>query len=458
VSRRLLIAVSPGELWAALTEEGALVELRVLRPDAASRVGELHLGRVVALRPELPAALVDIGLDRPGFLSAEDAAPGQGITGLHEGQAVLVQVRKDPRADKAAGVSLRPRLQGRFLDLTPRRPGITVAKGIAADEAERLTTVLAAGPGEGFTIRTAAAGAPADALAAEVAALRGRWRAIERAARGATPPQRLEAPVPPAAALIAELSPDAVVIDDRAAFAEARAWLVRNAPELADRLTLHAEREPLFEAAGIASEIEGALAPRVPLPGSGALTIDITAAATMIDVDSGSGGALSANLAAAGVAARQIRLRNLSGPIVIDFIGLKRRGDRGRVLDALAAALANDPAGCEILGWTRLGHVELVRKRRHAPLLELMFERPPGGGLVKTAAATAFEALRRAAREAEASPARPLALHLHPEVAAVLGEGEARPARHLLEQRLGRPFALVAEPGRARDTFDIRPA
>src|SRR6185437_11518565 len=109
-----------------------------------------------------------------------------------------------------------------------------------------------------------------------------------------------------------------------------------------------------------------------------------------------------------------------------------------------------DPAGCEILGWTRLGHVEVVRKRRHAPLPELLFERPPGGGLVKTAATTAFEALRRAAREAQASPARPLALRLHPEVAAVLGDGEARAARHLLEQRLGRPFALIAEPDRRR--------
>ena len=122
MSSELLLSSSPGELWAALVRDGALEGLRVLRAGRSGRVGEVLLGRIVALKPELPAALVDIGLDRPGFLSAEDAQPGAGLAGLQEGQAVVVQVTKEARGDKATGLTLRLRLAGRLLALTPGRP------------------------------------------------------------------------------------------------------------------------------------------------------------------------------------------------------------------------------------------------------------------------------------------------------------------------------------------------
>jgi ribonuclease G len=132
---------------------------------------------------------------------------------------------------------------------------------------------------------------------------------------------------------------------------------------------------------------------------------------------------------------------------------MRDRRDRERVQDALAAALAYD-IDTEVLGWTRLGHLELVRKRREAPLAELLFERTAGGGLAKTAMTVALEALRALAREAETMPARALVLRVHPEVAAVLA-GEAVAARQELESNLGRPIEIVATPGRARDGFDI---
>ncbi|HEX5452192.1 MAG TPA: ribonuclease E/G, partial [Stellaceae bacterium] len=142
------------------------------------------------------------------------------------------------------------------------------------------------------------------------------------------------------------------------------------------------------------------------------------------------------------------------GPIVIDFVGMRRRGDRARLRDALAAALADD-GDSDVLGWTRLGHLEVMRKRRHAPLPELLFERMPGGGMVKRPLTVALEALRALAREAAARPLRTIALHVHPEVTAVF-DGPARGARRELEARLGQAIGIVAEPGRARDTFDIR--
>lgn len=399
MSRTLFIAVSPGEIWAALAEEDALAALRLMRSAAASRVGAVFLGRIVALQPELPAALVDIGLDRPGFLDARDADKKRGIAGLTEGQALIVEVSKDARADKATG----------------------------------LRVLRASGE---------------------------RRAAIEAAARAAKPPARLETPPSALAALLQSFvkpMPDRIVIDDRVAFAEARNFLAQK-PDLAARLALYAEAAPLFEHAGLAGAIDEVLSPRVALPGGGALHIEATHAATIIDVDSGKETALAANLAAARALARQIVLRNLAGPIVVDFVGMKQRGAREQVLATLKKALAADAEKPEILGWTRLGHLELVRRRRHAPVSDLLFERIADGALRKTALTIALEALRAVAREDRARAGGALTLVAHPDIVAVLSEGEGLAARQELAARLGRPLLLEAQPLRVRETFDLRPS
>lgn len=466
MSGELLIASSPGELWAALVRDRELAALRVFRAGAGARPGEVFLGRVVALKPELPAALVDIGVDRAGFLSAEDALSPAGFAALHEGQAVVVQVTKEARGDKATGLSMRLRLAGRALELTPARPGIGAEKTLGTEERPRLVALLGkiARPGEGFILRQAASGASTAMLEQEAETLRARWRKIEAESRAGAPPRSLDGGVRPVVLALEEFapaSPDAVILDDRAAYGEARRWIARHRPELAERVSLHREATPLFEERGIAGEIATVLAPRVPLAGGGGIIIEQTAAATMIDVDLGGAGErgrdaeraiLAANLAAAKEVAHQIRLRGLAGPIVVDFIGMRRREHRERVRETLATALAGE---AELLGWTRLGHLELVRTRRQAPLAELLFERAPDGGRVKTPLTVALEALRAMAREAAAAAPRAPALHLHPEVAAAL-DGPGRAARQELERRLGRPVAIVSEPGRARESFDLR--
>ncbi len=398
MSRTLFVSVSPGEIWAALDVKSELAALRLQRMAAPSRAGEIYLGRVVALRPELPAAWIEIGLDRPGFLDARDADPRRGLAGLTEGEALIVEVVKEARADKAVGLRV-----------------------LRAKDARRA--------------------------------------AVEAAARAATPPTRLDTPQPPILSLLAAFSkpwPDRIVIDDRSSFAQARGFLARQNSDLSDRLVLYTGTAPLFDHAGLIGAIEKALQPRVALPGGGALHIEATHAATVIDVDSGKAAALAANLEAARVAARQIRLRNLAGPIVVDFVGMKKRGDREKVLAAFQEALAADPEKPELLGWTRLGHVELVRRRREAPLAEILFETVPGGPLRKTALTVALEALRAAEREALAQPGRALSLSAHPDVIATLAAGEGRAARQALELRLGRALALAAEPQRTRESFDIR--
>ncbi len=398
MSRELFIAVSPGEIWAALTENETLVALRLVRSFAPSLTGEVYLGRVVALRPELPAALVDIGQARPGFLDAADIDRKRGLLGITEGQSLIVEVVKEARADKAAGL--------RMLRASPER--------------------------------------------------RAR---IDAEAKKAEAPARLELPPPAIVALLGEFMkppPDRIVIDDRGTVAEARLFLRHEHPDLIARLEFHGESAAIFEHVGLAADIEEVLAPRVELSGGGSLYIEMTHAATMIDVDSGKAQPVAVNLAAAAAAARQIRLRNLAGAIVIDFVGMKGKADRDKVLAALRTALAADREKPEILGWTKLGHVELVRRRRRAPIPEILFEHAPDGSPRKSALTVAFEALRVAERAARAEPSRRVALAVHPEIAAVLDEGEGKAARTMLEGRLGHALAIEAQPQRARDLFDVR--
>ena len=396
MSKTLACQVSPGEVWAALEEEGELIGLRVAREGDADIVGGVFLGRIVALRPELPAVLLDIGLERPGFLDARDVDRKRGIAGLTEGQALIVEVAKAARADKAAGLRvLRP------------------------SDARR------------------------DAFAA--------------AARDATPPARLDQPE---AAILRAAKPllhgevERVLIDERGALMALR----RAHPELAERLVLHGDDTPLFETLGIAEQLDAVLQPRVALPGGGAIFIEASHAATMIDVDGGTRGALGANRAAAAAIARQIRLRHLAGPIVIDFVGMKSREERDTVTAALKAALSDNDETPELLGWTKLGHFELIRPRREPPLADLLFEQAADGTQRKTALTLGLEALRDVAREAAARPGKAFVLAVHPDIAAALDEGAGQAARHWLEARLGRALLVTAEPQRARDAVDIRTA
>jgi Ribonuclease G/E len=394
VSKTLACQVSPGEVWAALTEAGELIGLRVAREGDADVVGGVFLGRIVALRPELPAVLVDIGLDRPGFLDARDVDRKRGIDGLTEGQALIVEVTKAARADKAAGLRVL-------------RPADT------------------------------------------------RRAAFEMAARDATPPARLDPPEP---AILRAAKPllregiERVLVDDRGAMMALR----RAHPDLAATIAFHADDTPLFETLGIAEPVDAVLQPRVPLPGGGAIFIEVSHAATMIDVDGGQQGALAVNRAAAAAIARQIVLRNLAGPIVVDFVNLKSREDRDKVTAALKAALAENNETLELLGWTKLGHFELIRPRREPPLAERLFEQAPDGTIRKTALTLALEALRSVARESVARPGKSFALAVHSDIAAALDQGAGQAARLWLEARLGRRLAIAAEPQRARDAIDIR--
>jgi len=396
---RLFVAGRNGGRQIALVEDRRLVEFRVDRAETASRIGEIHLGRVLRVEKGIDAAFVELGLDRPALLPLADH-DGKAA----EGDAVLVQIARDGREGKGARVTGRPVLPGFALVFDPHHPGVSVSQRIAdRDTAARLGAAVRslAEPGEGFIVRAAALAATPAALAAEAARLRAAWREIGARRAGLKPPFCLHrddavvALLRDAGAEVAE-----IVVDTRGAADTLRPRLEAALPDLASRLVVRPPRDWVPSANEIDEQVEAALEPEVPLPSGGTLLVEPGRTLTAIDVNSGGAASdpggkragerrfLEANLEAAAEIARQLRLRNIGGIVVIDFIDLKAPPARARVVDALKAAVGDDPAPCWVGPMSRLGLVEMTRRRRGPSLAETLTAACPtcgGAGRVPVA-------------------------------------------------------------------------
>jgi ribonuclease G len=467
--RELIVSAIPGEWRAALVEGGVAVEVAVERGEGFE-AGSIHLGRVRRLLPALGAALVDIGGDRPAFLPQSEIVP-RGRR-LDEGQRVVVQIRREAQGGKAVQATLRSVLRGRFAELLPGRSDLGGDDALTPEERTHLLATVAAAAhtpaalvppslrmrGEGLP-QDPAIGlrimepTPIETLINEAKFLCERWLDIGGRAARLDPPARLYPAATLAAALASTLpAADRVVVDEPGAIPEIRT-------AFPDAEVVH-EPENQWPV-DLDTLFDEALSPTIALSGGGSVHIEPVRAATFIDVDSGTPEAgspertaLAINIAAAVVIARQLRLRRLGGGIVIDFVGLDDRSARERVRAALALSLAADPARPEILGWTRLGHLELVRPRRLRPLAEVLLE--ACGRPTKTAVTVAHEALRRLRREERAQPGRHWRLTVAPDVAAALA-GPAASALAAFEQRSGRKTAVAADPSLERGQFQISP-
>ncbi|MFQ6018546.1 MAG: ribonuclease E/G [Kiloniellaceae bacterium] len=390
MSVRLLISALPGETRAAWVAEGRLRDLVVLRDDRPWIADNIYCGRIQAVDKGLAGAFVDIGCARPGFLPL-----GEGPKGLSQGDAVIVRVKREPGPDKGA------RLTARFGELPP-----------------------------------------------DVAA----------AAQRARPPALLRRAADPIVAALGLAEPPAeIVIDDPAAFAEAKQALGPR-PDLLARLKLDLDPAPLFEREGIEEAIEALLEARAALPSGGSLLIEPVQSLTAIDVNSARHGgaakarALDVNLEAAAEIPRQLRLRALSGLIVVDFLELGEAAARQRVVEELQRGLKDDPAPCRVFPMSASGLVEMTRRRSRPALHEILTEPCGVGGRVKDPVTLAYQALRAVRRAARGAPGHRVSVSAAPGVVAAL-EGPAKPARAALEGRLGRPIELRAE--RHRDGFEI---
>lgn len=368
MSLELVIQSTPFGMRSGLLDDGRLLEVSLLDADAMPVRGQIWLGRVRAVDHDLDAAFVDCGLGRDGWLAARDAPleAGQGRgtpigQRVREGQAIIVQGRRDPQGGKGARLTAEVTLTGPCLLYRPHRP-----------------------EGGQFECRPDV-GASEEELRAEAERLRAVWQAVLGKAREASPPARLHGPTDPLPWLLIEhlgADPERILVAAPAILARARSWLAEWRPSRLDRL----EHMPdAFAATGAEEQLAAALEPVVPLAGGGALIIEPTTALTAIDVDGGGRRPLEVDLEAAAEIARQLRLRQLGGTIVVDFVDLPGKRERARLFSAVRTALAADPLPVQAFAMSALGLVEISRQRVGPSLAERLGRTCPsceGGGRV----------------------------------------------------------------------------
>lgn len=476
MSAEILINAGVGEIRIAHLCHGRLEQLSFERTiggeegtrNCHSHIGDVILGRVQRVLPGMQAAFVDIGFERSGFLGLREArnlarkpCDEAAISDcVREGEALLVQVIKDPIGDKGARLSAGVTLPGRLLVMTPGQAGIAVSRRIE-DEAQRavLTSLgeqlLATEsdklvPGAGFIFRTAAQGATLDELAQDARALADIWRCIEERRKTARPPATLYrdlGPIERAMRDVVRGDVGRVLIDDAGAAEAARAYCRKAMPGA--EIRIEQAGRGLFEDYGLEEEIARLSRPRVALPSGGWITIETTEALTAVDVNSGSfvqsGGleetSLAVNLEAAAETGRQIRLRGIGGLIVVDFIHLSEGSHAARVLAALEQSLSFDRAPVQISPMTEFGIVAITRKRLREPLARrtsMACGGCGGTGRAATADGMALEILRRVEREAAASPGAELVVTAAPEVVAWLTRHGEEVGQALLRRGAGR--------------------
>ena len=403
VGRYLMcVRVQPQAIQIAVLEGRSLIEHYVSRrqDDATQIDGNVYLGRVQNVLPGMEAAFVDIGTPKNAVLyrgdvryDAEDVVEGGSETPparieqlLRPGQTVLCQVTKNPIGTKGARLTQEVSLPGRFVVLIPNSDTYGISKRLGDEERKRLRRVLddVRPPGHGLIVRTAAEGASADELSRDVALLLRQWADIDARARKSSAPALLYREPDLAVRVIREeFSHDyrGVVIDDRELYEEVRSYVGNITPELADRVELFdegAEHLPLFERFHIHEQLHKALDRKVWLPSGGSLIIERTEALTVIDVNTGKNVGSSSleetvfrnNLEAAEEVARQLRLRDIGGIIVIDFIDMEIRKNRDEVIRAFREALARDKTRTQVFEISELGLVEMTRKRVSEGLVE----------------------------------------------------------------------------------------
>jgi len=372
----------------AYMEDGQLVELSVERSTSNSLVGNVYKGRVVNVLPGMQAAFVDIGMSKNAFLYVDDALPHHEEKQpaakpsidelLSPGDERIVQIMKDPLGGKGARVTTHYSLPGRLLVYLPQADYIGISKKIEQEsERNRLRSLveMILEPGEGVILRTNAEGESAEALAADLQALRARWETAMRLGANAKAPAELHRDSGLMERMVRDIvTPDTeeLIFDDPLCLEETKAFLRRSVPELEQRMRLYEDAaHPLFDKFGINEQIRKAFHPHVRLPRGGYLVWDQTEALTVVDVNTGKYTGDSdleetvfhTNMEAAGEIARLLRLRDLGGIIIVDFIDMAQEEHRVQVVQLLETLIKRDRTKCQVVGWTRLGLLEITRKK-----------------------------------------------------------------------------------------------
>lgn len=472
MKREILVSATPQESWVALLEDGQLVELMFDRPDQDRIVGDIFLGKVDAVLPGIQAAFVDIGTEKAGFLHVsdlnlddgdpEDEDGGNGNGGgrgghrrnrklppiqdhIQKGQEILVQVTKEPISTKGPRLTAQVSLPGRFLVYMPYSSHVGVSRKIEGrDQRSRLRKmakeVLPPDSG-GIIVRTVSEEVTQKTLDAEFQRLHEMWQKIKRRADSSSAPAAVHREAKLVSGVIRDLFSDrfeALRIDNKGVYNEVVEYVKSVDPDLMDRVHFHSGEVPLFDTHGVDEEIAQIFQRRVDLKSGGYIIIEPTEALISIDVNTGrftgkgknkdpEQTILKTNLDAAREIAKQLRLRDVGGIIVLDFIDMESQENRDKVIHELRSHLGRDRARTKAFEVSSLGLVEMTRQRVRPPLIHSLTEicaSCGGAGRVYTPATVVRRIERSIRRAAAAKQERRLVVRVHPEVALQVVEDE----------------------------------
>ena len=481
MNEEILINVTPQETRVAVMQQGVAQELHVERSASRGIVGNIYVGEVSRVLPGMQSAFIQIGLDRAAFLHVadiwfhrqnhEDPKPIERI--LHGGQRLLVQVIKDPIGTKGARLSTQISIAGRLLVYLPQESHIGISQRIEDENdrallREKLQHLIPAVETGGYIVRTMAETASEKELGADIGYLRKLWSDIQEKSRAIAAPALLYQDLSLALRVLRDFVNDQsgrMMVDSRETYLRMQAFANEYTMPFVDRIHHYTGDRPLFDLYGVEEEIERALARRVPLKSGGYLIIDQTEALTTIDVNTGGfvGGRnfddtiFKTNLEAAQVIARQLRLRNLGGIIIIDFIDMSREEHQGAVLAELRKQLARDRTKITVSGFTQLGLIEMTRKRTRESLAHMLCEPCAicqGKGTVKTARSVTYDILREILREARQFNPREFRVVASPQVIELFLDEESQ---HLagLSEFIGKSVSLQSETAMGQEQYDI---
>jgi len=484
--RELLISVDVGEQRVAVVEDDKVAEAYLERPERRSIAGNIYKGVVDNVLPGMEAAFIEIGLEKNGFLYVDEViAPelegrsrGRKIQDLlSRGQEVMVQAVKDPMKSKGARLTTEISLPGRFVVFVPHGEGLGVSRRLDDDERTRLRDILKSLDVKkgGVIIRTAAEGASAEDIERDLVFLQRLWRTIEARAKNAKTPalvyQEAELPLRVVRDLFTEDFEKAFVDHERT-YKRVMGYLKKTSPHMAERVVRYRDKAPLMEASGVDAEIRSTLSRRVDLPSGGYLVFDYAEAFTVIDVNTGrfvgsrgksSGGRLEDtitknNLEAVKEVVRQLRLRDIGGIIVIDFIDMANPKNRATVEEALKSELERDRTKTYVVEISPLGLVEMTRQNVTDGPREILTRKCAvcgGDGVVLSEASAAVDAERRLRQLIASAPrTKAFKVELNAKVASILvGPGASR--LQVIEEETKRRFLIVPRDQAPTDHFEV---
>jgi len=493
MSNEIIINVTRQETRVALLEDRVLAEIYIERTKDRGIMGNIYKGKVVKVLPGMQAAFVDIGLEKASFLYVSDVYGGmedyeemifqgeelpnsvnlssQIEDLLSEGQEVLVQVSKEPLGTKGTRITSHISLPGRYLVYMPTVDHVGVSRRIKDErERKRLREVVQGmkPPSGGLIVRTASEGAEPDEIRNDMEFLLRLWSNVQKKKESSAAPSLIHSDLTMVLRVIRDiLSPQVsrIVIDSKEEYEDILSFINTYMPKQKCEILLYDKAEPIFDAYGIEMEIDKILGRKVWLKSGGYIVIDMCEALVAIDVNTGryvgkrnlADTILKTNLEAAKEIAYQLRLRNIGGIIIIDFIDMEREGDREKVFQAFEEALRKDRQKTSIFKISDLGLVEMTRKRTRENISRILSEPCPyceGAGLIKSKATICYDIFREIERTCSALGGNSIMVEANPEVADLLYE-EERAAVEELERRLRKKILIKGKAGFHQEQFNI---